>query len=132
MRVHTALGPGLLESAYRACLIHELRSRGFKVASEVGLPVIYLGEKIDLGYRIDLIVEDSVIVEIKCVDAINPVHRSQLLSYMRLSRRQVGLLINFHVEHLKDGIRRMVDGYDWQKNSTTENTEFHRGTPQRY
>lgn len=132
MRVHTALGPGLLESAYRACLIHELRSRGFKVASEVGLPVIYLGEKIDLGYRIDLIVEDSVIVEIKCVDAINTVHRSQLLSYMRLSRRQVGLLINFHVEHLKDGIRRMVDGYDWQKNSTTENTEFHRGTPQRY
>jgi GxxExxY protein len=132
MRVHTALGPGLLESAYRACLIHDLRSRGFKVASEVGLPVIYLGEKIDLGYRIDLIVEDSVIVEIKCVDAINPVHRSQLLSYMRLSRRQVGLLINFHVEHLKDGIRRMVDGYDWQKNSTTENTEFHRGTPQRY
>jgi hypothetical protein len=107
MRVHTALGPGLLESAYRACLIHELRSRGFKVASEVGLPVIYLGEKIDLGY-------------LSC------------FSYMRLSRRQVGLLINFHVEHLKDGIRRMVDGYDWQKNSTTENTEFHRGTPQRY
>lgn len=132
MRVHTALGPGLLESAYRACLIHELRKRGFKVASEVGLPVIYLGEKIDLGYRIDLIVADCVIVEIKCVEAINPVHKAQLLSYMRLSGRQIGLLINFHVEHLKDGIKRMVDGYDWQKNSTTESTEFHGGTPRSF
>jgi GxxExxY protein len=131
MKVHAALGPGLLESAYRACLIHELRNREFNVASEVGLPVIYLGEKIDLGYRIDLIVEDSVIVEIKCVEAINPVHKSQLLSYMRLSGHNVGLLINFHVEHLKDGIKRMVDGYDWQKISTTENTELHGGTPQR-
>src|SRR3954465_13498910 len=84
MKVHTALGPGLLESAYRACLLHELRSQGFKVASEVGLPVLYLGEKIDLGYRIDLIVADSIIIEIKCVEAINPVHKAQLLSYMRL------------------------------------------------
>jgi len=132
MRVHTALGPGLLESAYRACLIHELRKQGFKVASEVGLPVIYLGEKIDLGYRIDLIVADCVIVEIKCVEAINAVHKAQLLSYMRLSGRQIGLLINFHVEHLKDGIKRMVDGYDWQKNSTTESTEFHGGTPRSF
>src|SRR5579859_3163972 len=89
MRVHTALGPGLLESAYRACLLHELRKRGESVASEVGLPVVYEGEKIDLGYRVDLIVADSVIVEIKCVDAINPVHKSQLLSYMRLSGRHV-------------------------------------------
>jgi GxxExxY protein len=125
MRVHTALGPGLLESAYHACLLHEIRKYGLRVDSQVGLPVIYEGEKIDLGYRIDLIVADSVIVEIKCVDAINPVHKSQLLSYMRLSGRQVGLLINFHVEHLKDGIKRMVDGYNWQKNSTTEDAEFH-------
>jgi len=131
MRVHTALGPGLLESAYRACLIHELRKRAIKVASEVGLPVVYEGEKIDLGYRIDLIVADCVIVEIKCVEAINPVHKAQLLSYMRLSKRHVGLLINFHVEHLKDGIRRMVDGYDWQKNSTAENTELRRANPRR-
>jgi GxxExxY protein len=131
MRVHTALGPGLLESAYRACLIHELRKQGMRVASEVGLPVVYEGEKIDLGYRIDLIVADSVIVEIKCVEAINPVHQSQLLSYMRLSGRQVALLINFHVEHLRDGIRRVVDGYDWQKSSTTENTGLHRANPQR-
>ena len=115
MRVHTALGPGLLESAYRACLIHELRNQGLRVASEVGLPVIYERERIDIGYRIDLIVADSVIVEIKCVEAINPVHKAQLLSYLRLSGRHVGLLINFHLEQLKDGIKRMVDGYGWRK-----------------
>ena len=87
---------------------------------------MYDGEKIDLGYRIDLIVEGVVIVEIKCVEAINPVHQAQLLSYMRLSGRQVGLLINFHVAHLRDGIKRMVDGEDWSKASTTEGTEEHR------
>jgi GxxExxY protein len=114
MKVHTVLGPGLLESAYHACLLHELRKQGLRVESQVGLPVVYEGEKIDLGYRIDLIVNDTVIVEIKCVDGINPVHKAQLLSYMRLSGRKVGLLINFHVVHLRDGIKRMVDGYDWQ------------------
>ena len=127
MKVHSALGPGLLESAYHACLLHELRKQGLTVASQVGLPVVYDGEKIDLGYRIDLIVNDHVIVEVKCVDAINPVHQAQILSYMRLSGRQVGLLINFHVVHLRDGIRRMVDGQDWRKPLTTEITEFHRG-----
>jgi GxxExxY protein len=127
MKVHTVLGPGLLESAYHGCLLHELRKQNLAVGSQVGLPVVYDGEKIDLGYRIDLIVDDTVIVEIKCVDAINPVHHAQLLSYMRLSGRQVGLLINFHVTHLRDGIRRMVDGYDWQKPFTTEDTELHRG-----
>jgi len=115
MRVHSVLGPGLLESAYQACLLHELRKQGFRVASQVGLPVVYDGEKIDLGYRIDLVVENLVIVEIKCVEAINPVHQAQLLSYMRLSGRSVGLLINFHVAHLRDGIKRMVDGQDWAK-----------------
>jgi GxxExxY protein len=128
MKVHTVLGPGLLESAYHACLVHELRKQNLKVASQVGLPVIYEGERIDLGYRIDLIVESLVIVEIKCVEAINPVHKAQLLSYMRLSGRQVGLLINFHVEHLKDGIKRMVDGYDWRNPITIEDTESHRGS----
>ena len=131
MKVHTVLGPGLLESAYHACLLHELRKQGLTVSSQVGLPVVYEGEKIDLGYRIDLIVGDVVIVEIKCVEAINPVHQAQLLSYMRLSGRQVGLLINFHVAHLQDGIKRMVDGYDWSKTlSTTEDTESHRGETQ--
>jgi GxxExxY protein len=113
MRVHSVLGPGLLESAYQACLLHELRKRGLRVADQAGLPVVYDGEKIDLGYRIDLVVEDSVIVEIKCVEAIHPVHQAQLLSYMRLSGKQVGLLINFYVAHLKDGIKRMVDGNEW-------------------
>jgi GxxExxY protein len=115
MKVHSVLGPGLLESAYHACLLHELRKQGIAVASQVGLPVIYDGEHIDLGYRIDLIVADAVIVEVKCVEAINPVHQAQLLSYMRLSKRQVGLLINFYVVHLRDGVKRMVDGYDWRK-----------------
>ena len=113
MRVHSVLGPGLLESAYQACLLHELRKRRLRVADQVGLPVVYDGERIDLGYRIDLVVEDSVIVEIKCVEAIHPVHQAQLLSYVRLSGKQVGLLINFYVAHLKDGIKRMVDGKDW-------------------
>lgn len=115
MKVHSHLGPGLLESAYEACLAHELRNRNLRVAQQVGLPVTYDGERIDLGYRIDLIIEDLVIVEIKCVEAINPVHQAQLLSYIRLSGRSVGLLINFHVAHLRDGIKRMVDGNDWEK-----------------
>ncbi len=115
MKVHSVLGPGLLESAYQACLLYELRKQGLRVASQVGLPVIYEGEKIDLGYRIDLMVESMVIVEIKCAEAIHPVHQAQLLSYMRLSGRSVGLLINFHVAHLRDGIKRMVDGDEWSK-----------------
>jgi GxxExxY protein len=115
MKVHSQLGSGLLESAYEACLAHELRKQGLVVAQQVGLPVIYDGEKIDLGYRIDLIVNDLVIVEIKSVEAIHPVHQAQLLSYIRLSARSIGLLINFHVAHLRDGIQRMVDGKDWEK-----------------
>ena len=115
MKVHSQLGPGLLESAYEACLTHELRKQGLVVAQQVGLPVIYDGERIDLGYRMDLIVDGSVVVEVKCVEAINPVHQAQLLSYIRLSGRHIGLLINFHVAHLRDGIRRMVDGQAWQK-----------------
>ena len=115
MKVHSQLGPGLLESAYEACLAHELRKQGLAVAQQVALPVIYDGERIDLGYRIDLIVEDAVIVEIKCVEAISPVHQAQLLSYIRLSGRGTGLLINFHVARLRDGIQRMVDGRDWER-----------------
>ena len=125
MKVHSILGPGLLESAYHACLLHELRKQGLRVLSQVGLPVIYDGERIDLGYRIDLIVENLVIIEVKCVAAINPVHQAQLLSYMRLSGKQVGLLINFYVAHLRDGIKRMVDGDNWRKASTTEDRADH-------
>ena len=83
--------------------------------TQVGLPVVYEGEKLDLGYRIDLLVENLVIVEIKCVEAIHPVHEAQLLSYLRLSGKNVGLLINFQVARLKDGIKRMVDGKDWDR-----------------
>lgn len=115
MKVHALLGPGLLESAYKACLAHELRKRGLRVDTEIGLPVVYEGEKLDIGYRIDLLVENLVIVEAKCVEVIHPVHEAQLLSYLRLSGKNVGLLINFYVAHLKDGIKRMVDGKDWDR-----------------
>jgi GxxExxY protein len=115
MKVHTILGPGLLESSYQACLAQELRNRGLWVDTQVGLPVVYEGEKLDCGYRIDLLVENLVIVEIKSVDAIHPIHEAQLLSYLRLSGKNVGLLINFHVVRLKDGNTRMVDGRNWEQ-----------------
>ena len=115
MKVHSALGPGLLESAYQACLAQELRNRGIEVATQVALPVVYEGQKLEVGYRIDLVVEHRVVVEIKSVEAIHPIHEAQLLSYMRLSGMSVGLLINFNVMHLRQGIKRMVDGHDWQK-----------------
>lgn len=109
MRVHSVLGPGLLESAYAACLAHELRQRGLKVLCEVPLPVVYDGIKLDVGYRLDMLVEDAVIVELKAVESLAPIHQAQLLSYLKLSGKHVGLLINFHVVHLKDGIKRMVN-----------------------
>lgn len=114
MRVHTALGAGLLESAYSACLQHELRNDGYGALAQVGLPVVYRGTKLDLGYRIDLLVEGVVIVEIKSVDAISPVHQAQIISYLKLSGRSMGLLINFNVVHLKDGIKRFVNGTNWR------------------
>ena len=109
MRVHSVLGPGLLESAYATCLTHELRQRGLKVSCEVPLPVVYDGIKLDAGYRLDMLVEDAVIVELKAVEALAPIHQAQLLSYLKLSGKHVGLLINFHVVHLRDGIKRMVN-----------------------
>lgn len=114
MKVHSALGPGLLESAYEACLLFELHKSGLKVEAQVPLPVIYKQVKIDLGYRLDLLVEDSVIIELKSVDEINPVHEAQLLSYLKLSGKHVGLIINFHALHLKDGIKRIVSGRGWE------------------
>src|SRR6476646_9732681 len=109
MKVHSALGPGLLESAYRGCLTYELRKRGLKVLTEVILPVIYDGNQIDVGYRIDVLVEDRVIVEAKSITKLAPIHEAQLLTYLKLSRIKVGLLINFNVLLLKDGIKRMVN-----------------------
>jgi GxxExxY protein len=110
MKVHSALGPGLLENVYEVCLAHELNKRGFRTASQLPLPVNYDGEKIDLGFRVDILVENTVVIEIKAVDAIPPVHQAQLITFLKLSRKYVGLLINFNVVHLRDGIRRMVHG----------------------
>lgn len=108
MKVHSALGPGLLESAYAICLKHELVKRGFKVASEVPLPVIYDGVRLEAGYRLDLVVEDTVVVELKAIEALAPIHQAQIISYLKLSSKPIGLLINFHSLHLKDGIKRFV------------------------
>jgi GxxExxY protein len=115
MKVHSLLGPGLLERAYQVCLAHELRKQGLGVLTEVELPVVYDGEEVELGFRIDLLVEGLVIVEVKCVEVLHRMHQAQLLSYLRLSGKQVGLLINFHVSHLRDGIKRIVEGKDWEK-----------------
>jgi GxxExxY protein len=108
LNVHTALGPGLLESAYEACLLHELSKTGLTSSSQVSLPVQYDGVRIDAGYRLDLLVEDTVIVELKAVEKLLPIHKAQLLSYLKLSGKNIGLLINFNVIHLKDGIVRLV------------------------
>lgn len=110
MKVHSALGPGLLEGAYNVCLAYELRKRGLRVSTEVPLPVVYDGLKVDLGYRIDQLVEESVIVELKAVSKIKDILDAQLLSYLVLSGHKLGFRINFHEVHLKHGIRRMVNG----------------------
>lgn len=107
VRVHSALGPGLLESAYRTCLAYELRKRGLPVAEEVGLPVVYDSRRLDVGYRMDILVDDLIVVEVKAIEATTPVHKAQLLSYLRLSNRPLGLLLNFNVVLMKNGIVRM-------------------------
>jgi len=100
----------LLESTYEACLLHELRKPGLKSLSQVSLPMFYDSVCIDVGYRVDLIVEDSIIVELKAVEKLLPIHEAQILSYLKLSNKKIGLLINFNVVHLKEGIKRMVNG----------------------
>jgi GxxExxY protein len=114
MKVHTKLGPGLLESTYEACLAHELRKAGLSCRTQVPLPVIYDDVKLDVGYRIDLLAQDLVVVELKSVEAISPVHQAQIISYLKLSNRSLGLLINFNVVHLRDGIKRFVNGTAWR------------------
>ena len=109
MKVHSALGPGLLESAYEGCLLYELHKRDLKAVSQVELPVIYEDVRINVGYRIDILVEDAVIVELKAVDQILEIHKAQLLSYLKLSDKRLGLLINFHVTRLKNGIVRLAN-----------------------
>lgn len=107
-KVHSGLGPGLLESTYQVCLEYELKKMGYNVEAEKALPVIYDEIKLDAGYRIDLMVNKSVTVELKSVEAINDVHIAQLLTYLKLSDVKLGLLINFNVNDLKQGIRRFV------------------------
>lgn len=107
-KVHSALGPGLLESVYEICLVHELEKRGLEVARQIEVPVEYDGRRLDSGLRLDLLIAGTVIVELKAVEQVLPVHKAQLLSYLRLTGKPVGLLINFHVPLIKDGIQRMV------------------------
>jgi GxxExxY protein len=106
--VHRTLGPGLLESTYEICLEHELRQRGHGVMRQIALPVVYDTIKLDAGYRIDLIVDGAVIVEVKSVEALAPVHEAQVLTYLKLSSRRLGYLVNFNVALLKQGIKRMI------------------------
>jgi GxxExxY protein len=111
IEVHRHLGPGLLESAYETCLAFELRQLGFKVEQQKPLAVVYKGVKLDCGYRLDLVVEDSVIVEIKAVEQLAPIHDAQVMSYLRISGLRVGLLLNFHVRILKQGLKRIVNEF---------------------
>lgn len=107
--VHTALGPGMLESAYEACLAYELESRDLFVQRQPAIPLVYKGVRIETGYRLDLVVERTVVLELKAVDELNRVHEAQLLSYLRASGYPVGLLINFHAWQLRQGIRRFAN-----------------------
>ena len=111
IEVHKTVGPGLLESAYQVCLAFELREQGLKVEEQLPLPVIYKNVKLDCGYRIDLLVENEIVVEIKAIESLAPIHDAQLLSYLRLSRKRVGLLMNFHMRVLRDGLKRIVNEF---------------------
>lgn len=108
IRVHKALGPGLLESSYKACLVYELLKAGCTVEIEKPLPIIYDEIKLEAGYRIDLLVNSCVIIELKAVEALNDVHLAQVLTYLKLSEKKLGLLINFNVKLLKHGLRRVI------------------------
>jgi len=110
-KIHTTLGPGLFESVYEAALEYELQKRGLRVEHQIGLPVRYEEVRLELGFRVDLIVDGKVIVEIKSVEALAPVHKKQLLTYLRLTDLRLGLLINFNVELIKHGIQRVINGY---------------------
>ncbi len=111
LKVHSMLGPGLLESAYKECLYYELIKSNVLVEKEKALPLIYKNVELECGYRMDLLVEKRVVIEIKSVEEIAPVHLSQVLTYLKLSNNRFGLLINFNVVRLKDGIKRVVNGY---------------------
>lgn len=107
-KVHSALGPGLLESSYQACLVYELKKKGLKAEVEKPLPLVYEEIKLECGYRIDILVENKVIIELKTVEAFTDVHTAQVLTYLKLSGNRIGLLINFYTKSLKDGIKRLI------------------------
>jgi GxxExxY protein len=111
IEVHRNLGPGLLESAYETCLAYELRKLGLRIEMQKPLPLLYKEVKLDCGYRLDIVVENAVILEIKAVEKLLPIHDAQLLSYLRLTNKRVGLLINFHVSVLKHGVKRIVNEF---------------------
>jgi GxxExxY protein len=121
IEVHRRLGPGLLESAYEECLVHELRTRQLRVDRQVPVPVVYRETKLECGYRLDLLVESRVVVEIKSVDGLAAIHEAIILTYLRLSNHRIGLLINFNVSVLKDGVRRFI--VEHCKSFNTEGTE---------
>jgi GxxExxY protein len=106
IEVHKHLGPGLLESAYEECLAYELRDSGFKIDRQKAVPVVYKNIKLDCGYRIDILVKDRVVIELKSVEVLNPVHEAQILTYMKFANKDIGLLINFNVTLLKNGLKR--------------------------
>jgi GxxExxY protein len=109
LKVYTAIGPDVLESVYQTCLLHELQKAGLRAHAQVALPVEYDGLRLDSGYRIDLLVENTVIIELKCVEALLPIHKAQLLTYLRLANKSLGLLLNFNVVHLREGIKRVLN-----------------------
>ncbi|MFB6305475.1 MAG: GxxExxY protein [Flavobacteriales bacterium] len=111
LEVHKELGPGLLESVYEYCLIKELRKKGLKVKQQVFIPIVYKGESLKKDFRVDILVNDKIIIELKAVDQLMPLHKAQLLSYLKLANKRVGILINFNVSLLKYGYKRMVNGY---------------------
>jgi GxxExxY protein len=111
LRVHDELGPGMLESAYEACLMFELLDQGLRVEREKPLPLVYRGHRLDCGYRLDLLVEDAIIVEVKAIERLERVHSAQLLSYLRQLKLKLGLLFNFNVKWLQDGIKRVVNAF---------------------
>lgn len=109
IKVHRALGPGLLENVYEACLCHELRKHGLAVARQPVLPVVYDGLELEIGYRLDLLLDGKVVIEVKAIDVLLPLHRAQLLSYLRLGGFKLGYLLNFHTRFMKDGIMRLAN-----------------------
>ena len=124
IEIHKSLGPGLLENVYRPCMIYELRARTLEVISEVKVPVRYKDLVLDGFYRLDLLVNDTVVVELKAVETVHPVHRAQVLSYLRVMDKQLGLLINFHVERLVLGVERIVNKFGWPDSQACRSSEI--------